>query len=177
MLLDILIENRDEVLAAWQQAIIETYPEESGKYLGRKGNQFANPVGHTIRQEASTLYDQLVGGMDEDCIVESLGNIVRVRAVQQFSPSQAVAFVPLLKPIIRDQVRGKGMDQSLYRELVKFEERIDYLLMAAFDLYTESRERISEIRVNETRRAHSKLVERLNARVEQARRDKDEESE
>ncbi len=176
MLLDILIENRDEVLAAWQQAIIETYPEESSKYLGRQGNQFANPVGHTVRREAAILYDQLVGDMDQDCILESLGNIVRVRAVQQFSPSQAVSFVPLLKPIIRHQVRGQGMDQALYRELVKFEERIDYLMMTAFDLYTTCRERISEIRVNETRRAHSKLVERLNARVDQARRDKGEES-
>lgn len=173
MLLDILIENRDEALAAWQQAIIETYPEESGKYLGRKGSQFNNPVGHTIQKEAAALYDELVGEMDEAVIVESLGNIVRVRAVQQFSPSRAVAFVTLLKPIIRDQVRGQGMDQALYRELVKFEERIDYLMMAAFDLYTECRERISEIRVNETRRAHSKLVERLNARVEQARENDD----
>ncbi len=171
MLRDLLIGNREVVVKQWQRAIMESYPADTPDFLEKKKNRFANPVGHTIVSETGPLYDELLGEMDADVIGISLSKIIRIRAVQDFTPSQAVGFVSSLRGLIRAQVADQTMDKSLFEELSTFEDRLNELQNAAFNIYSECRDRMADCRVNETKRRHAKLVEKLSGSLSESSED------
>jgi hypothetical protein len=71
--------------------------------------------------------------------------------VQDFTASQATAFVLKLKEILRDCLADELQDALRLKELLAFESRIDQLSLMAFDVYMECREKVYEIAANETR--------------------------
>ena len=75
----------------------------------------------------------------------------RIRAVQDFTASQATAVILKLKKILRDCLADELRDASRLKELLAFESRIDQLSLLAFDLYMNCREKIYEIAAHETR--------------------------
>lgn len=161
MLEELLKEHKAAVLKGWRDMIMEGYPEDTAAFLKKQRDPFANPVGHTICRETETLLDLLVHGVDSQRLDESLDNIMKIRAVQDFSPSRAVAFVYLLKRVIRDRFETEIRDKGGYAELLAFEQHIDSLALAAFDCYVRCRELVSTVRVNAQMRSHAKLLERL----------------
>ena len=162
MLQDFLKANKDVVVKHWQRAIMESYPADTPDFLEKKSNRFANPVGHTIVAETGPLYDELIGEMNAEVIGRGLSNIIRIRAVQDFAPAHAVGFVGMLRGLIRQQVAEKTMDKNLFEELSVFEDRLDELQNLAFNIYSECRDRMADCRVNETKRRHAKLVEKMS---------------
>lgn len=150
-------ENRTTIIKKWQQAIIQTYPKETQKFLKREKSQFANPVGLIITKDVEILFDELVKGEDTEKIFTSLDNIIRIRAVQDFKPSHAVGFVLQLKSILRETL-GEGASDEFHL----LEDRIDAAALLAFDVYSQCRQQIYDIRVNEIRREYGRLMERAN---------------
>ena len=153
----ILAEKRSKIIKKWRNAIIKSYPEDSQGFLKREKSQFANPVGLTISTEIETLYDEIIKGENTEKISSCLDSIIRIRAVQDFKPSQAVAFVLQLKQIIRDEL-GSGLAD----EMRILDNRIDEIALLAFDVYSACRQKISEIRVKEVKTQVGKLLERAN---------------
>ena len=96
--------------------------------------------------------------------LEALEGLVRIRAVQDFSPAEAVAFVFLLKRAAREVLEDVSEQaQSVpARVLSDLEARIDSLALLAFETYTRCREEIFEIRVREAQRRTAALLERFN---------------
>jgi hypothetical protein len=137
------------VLEKWCRLVLDTYPADASSFFQREGDRFVNPVGYVISQEIKTIYDELLHGMNLDKLASSLDEIIRIRAVQGFSPSQAAGFIFLLKQAAREELSGVIAGKPLSRELLDFESRIDRLALLAFDIYMKCREEISEIRVNE----------------------------
>jgi hypothetical protein len=90
-------------------------------------------------------------------MVPALDRIIRIRAVQELTPSQALAFILDLK-----QVVGEVAGEAAADELRAFEQRVDQLVLTAFDVYSECREQISSIRINEIRKRSLDRIERLN---------------
>ena len=154
---NLLAEKKSKIIKKWRNAIIESYPEDSQGFLKREKSQFANPVGLTISTEIETLYDEIISGDNMEKISSCLGSIIRIRAVQDFKPSQAVAFVLQLKQIIKEEL---GNDHS--DEMLILDNRIDEIALLAFDIYSACRQKISEIRVNEVKSQVGKLLERAN---------------
>ncbi|MCP4667441.1 MAG: hypothetical protein GY849_13850, partial [Deltaproteobacteria bacterium] len=111
-------------------------------------------------------YDAVTGEGDGERISSCLDNIIRVRAVQDFRPSQAVAFVLQLKRLIREEVREKTSENGHARELEALENRIDETALQAFDIYSQCRQKIYEIRVHEVRNQVGGLLERANLTCE-----------
>lgn len=153
----LLAEKKSKIIKKWRDAVIKSYPEESQGFLKREKSQFANPVGLTISTEIETLYDEIISGDNTEKISSCLDSIIRIRAVQDFKPSQAVAFVLQLKQIIKEEV---GNDHS--DEMRILDNRIDEITLLAFDVYSACRQKISEIRVNEVKNQVGKLLERAN---------------
>lgn len=160
MLESLLLKNRAAILKRWFDLIIETYPADTAEFLKREKDRFLNPVGCSIAQEIGTIYEELIRATDSEKLAQSLDNIVKIRAVQDFSPSQAIAFVFLLKRAIREELEMQ--ENGAVRQLLDFESRIDELALLAFDTYTRRRERIYEIRANEIRGRTAILLERMN---------------
>jgi hypothetical protein len=129
------------ILERWIAETIRTYPSATVPFLSSQNDPFRNPVGHTLRQSLAILFEQLQGDMDADRIASALDAVVRIRAVQDLIASQAVAFVFLLKPILREL--ASEHDQMLLAN------RVDQLALMAFDKYMQCREQLVEIRLSE----------------------------
>lgn len=161
----LLSQNRAAILERWFQLILETYPAGTSRFLKKEKDRFVNPVGYTTSREIGVLYEELLRGMDSDKLSVSLDNIIRIRAVQDFSPSQAIAFIFVLKKAIREELASEIRENQLFEELLRFESRIDELALLALDIYMKCRENIYEIRVNEVKAERErafKLLEGTN---------------
>ena len=153
----------------WFQLVLGTYPADTSRFLKQEKDRFINPVGYAISQEIEALYDELLQGMNSDKLAACLDNIIRIRAVQDFSPSQTIAFIFLLKKAIREELASEITENQVFEELLKFESRIDKLVLLAFDIYMKCREKVFEIRVNEAKAERErvlKLLERINLTME-----------
>ena len=146
---DFLSENRNSILERWYRLILETYPDHTSRFLKREKDRFVNPVGHTISREIEALYDEFLWGMDVGKLSTSLENVIRIRSVQDFSPSEAIAFVLLLKKAVRETLESETSGSQVSKEWSGFESRIDRLVLLAFDIYMECREKIHEIKLKE----------------------------
>ncbi len=160
ILTKLLTEQRDTIVNAWRDQILESYSDDYAKFLKKRKNRFANPVGFSLSESLSSLYEHLLGEFNDETIVEPLENIVKVRAIQELSVIQAVEFVFMIKGVIRDKL-SCDID-GLYDELFELEMKIDRMALVAFDIYMKSREKLYEIRANEWKRRSYKLLERLN---------------
>ena len=160
MIESLLSQKKTAVLKRWFTLILESYPPDSRGFLKRENDRFTNPVGYTIFHEIETIYNELLEGTNCDKLAESLENIIKIRAVQDFSPSEAVAFVFDLKKAIRESLEKEINGNQLFEELLKFEIRIDETALIAFEIYMKCREKIHEIRMNEVKGRSLKKVER-----------------
>ena len=147
----LLSQKKAAVLGRWRELILDTYPADSSAFFKKEKDRFVNPVGFTIATEIESLYDGLLQGISCDEMSASLDSIIRIRAVQDFSPSEAIGFPFLLKKAIRDELWSAIKDNQLFEELLDFESRLNELAMLAIDIYVECREKIYEIRVNEAK--------------------------
>jgi hypothetical protein len=156
----LLAASRSDILQRWFQLVVDGYPSGVGRFLASETDLFANPVGQTLRRQCEALLCGLLAGSAPGDLTAALDDIVRIRAVQDFSPSQAVGFVFLLKRAVREQA-GDAPGPELARELTELDGRIDGLACQAFDIYMSCREKIYELKANEIRNRTYKLLERL----------------
>jgi hypothetical protein len=139
-----LATKREAVIREWFERTIDAYPDQPAGFLLDEKDPFRNPVGHTLREGLAVLFDGLLSRRDESRTSAALDSIVRLRAVQNYTPSQAVSFLFLLKKIVRDL--------PVEADLAALDNRIDETALLAFDLYVKCREKICEIKAEEGRR-------------------------
>jgi hypothetical protein len=123
---------------------LASYPSQTARFLRDEKDRFRNPLGHTLKEGLATLLDQVTGEMDNAKIRPALESIVRLRAVQDFTPGQATGFVFALREILYENLEGGGPPS--------WQKRIDEIALLAFDLYMRCREEIYEIKARERRR-------------------------
>jgi len=158
---EILRRRRVSIIGNWLQQTVQTYPEQISRFLQQEKDPFRNPVGHALKEGMPVLFEQLVGDMDQAKMTAPLHDIVRVRAVQDFTASEAVAFVFLLKPVLRREISESG-GAPAPQDMAKVEDRIDRMALLAFDLFMQCREKIYEIKADEAKR-RVYLLERAHA--------------
>lgn len=161
-----LAERRDDLVEKWITRIYGTYPPETQKVWRANKDRFGNPVGCAITETAGALYDHLLAWDDAEAIKASMERLVRVRAVQDFSPSQAVGFVFVFKKLLREEFLETLDAEGRLPELLAMEARVDNLALMAFDLYNSAREQVFRMRVDEVKRAQSNLLKRAGMIVD-----------
>lgn len=162
----LLAKHKSALISRWVDAIVETYPSETAKFLKSKKDQFSNPVGHTIVAETKNLFDQVLEGVDREKVTPFLDRIIRIRAIQEFTPSQAISFVFSLKYIIREVVGPEIDTEDMDQELVDLEATLDFMALVAFDIYMSCREQVYDIRAKEVQQNAFLLLKRANLLVE-----------
>lgn len=135
------MDHVDQIAEQWFLRVIEAYPEQTAQFMRTQPDPFRNPVGATFRHALPVLVRQVLGEADGPAVHAALDSVIRIRAVQDIGAREAVGFVFLLKNVVGE--RGAG------REV---ERRIDDLALAAFDIYTQCREQVAQIRANESAR-------------------------
>jgi hypothetical protein len=143
---EVLTQKRNAIVKKWLARTLLTYPENTAGFLLHDKDPFRNPVGHTLAEGLRTLFEALLDGVDTARVMPVLEGIVRIRAVQDFSAGEAVAFIFLLKKVIRDELEHE------MEGLSTLDEEIDHMALLAFDLFMKSREKIYEIKADEARR-------------------------
>ena len=166
MLERILAEKKSSILRRWFELILETYPADTQRFLKTQKDQFANPVGGTISRGIEALYEEILRRGELERVAPFLDAIIRVRAVQDFSPSQAVRFVFLLKRVVREAMAEERQEPRVAEELAGFESRIDDMALLSFDLFMGCREKLYELRANEVRNRTVRLLKKADLIVE-----------
>ena len=161
VLRDVLQPHRSEALDRWRGFLLDSYPEEAARFFRKEKDRFKNPVGQSIHRATETLFDGALLERDAEGVPEALESLVRIRAVQDFSPSEAVAFVFLLKRAVREVLKEASADGAPARALSDLESRVDALALAAFETYTRCREELFEIRLRASQRSMAVLLERF----------------
>jgi hypothetical protein len=162
----LLSEKGPAILDRWLKLILESYPADTQRFLKKQKDPFANPVRHTISKELENIYRELLKGVDRERVSPFLDRIIRIRAVQDFSPSQAIAFVFLLKQVIRGLLDKEIREHSLSDDLLALESQIDDLALVAFDVYMGCREKIYALSANEARNQVYRLLQKKGLMAE-----------
>lgn len=156
--------NKDAIVQKWFEGALATYSETASAAFDRQKDRFANPVGHSLRVGTQVIFGELLEGMDAEKIREPLREIIKIRAVQEISGSQAVGFVFDLKRAIRAVLPDAVKHPSNSAEWERIDGRVDQLALLAFEVFVESRERLGELRINEVKRRVSWIVDKINSR-------------
>ncbi len=145
----ILQQKKKAIVKDWIDLVIDTYPGDSSKFMKSKGDRFANPVGSTISQGLDALFDGLLNGDSREKMMDMLDPVVRIRAVQDFAPSQAVFFIIYLKKLIREKLKKETKKDKIADELAELEFKIDELSLLGFDVYMGCKETLFSIKANQ----------------------------
>lgn len=157
-----LLDNHASIANQWVQAIVGTYAEEGAKFFGGSTNQFANPAGHTFRNNIEKMYLLLVKEWNADVCSKELDGILRIRAVQGFTPSVALSFLPALKEIVYRELVKSGQLEAADTSLHDWNTLVDRLTMLGFDLYLNCREVLWQQKANQLYSRTHKLLEKAN---------------
>jgi hypothetical protein len=165
---DLLRERQDTIVERWAESLFSSYPSDAAVLFQKQQDPFANPIGKSVREGTRGLFQAILDGMDPAELRSHLDGIIRVRAVQQFSPSEALSFVFSLRSILRKVVPELDTDPKLRKEAIELDETIDRVALAAFDVYTDTREQLAQLRINETKRQMGWVLEKMNQSEETA---------
>lgn len=156
-----LLKHKEEISRKWFDLLTSSYSPESVRLLKKESDQFANPVGYTFLTAIDEILDEFLGENRAEALSPLLDKVIRVRAVQSFSPSAALKFVFGLKTIAEEALEEElaegevGMD-----DLRGFERKVEGLGFLAFDVYVRCRENLFEIKVAEIKNNTRRLLER-----------------
>ncbi len=162
----LLLKKKSVILKKWLDEIFDTYPADTSKFLKGEKDMFANPVGHTIAANAEYILEGLIKGEDVAALSAYMEWIIRIRAVQDFTPSQTVSFMNSLKMVIISQLKTELSKHNVCDEWEELEVRIDSLTLLAFEIYTKMKDKMHEIRMKELEKSERFLIRLMESRRE-----------
>ncbi len=158
---EFLFPRRAAILQKWFDRIVAVYPRESQNFLKARTDPFANPIGGTIREGIGRMYDEIFPGGNLANVGPILEQIVKIHVIQDFSPGEALAFLPIFRKVLESEIEGERRS-GLAEELRGVDARIDLLTGCGLQMYDECRKKISSIKAAEQDRSRS-VMERMTA--------------
>ena len=152
-----LSNRKKEILSLWIERTLDSYAAPG--FFKSSTDPFANPVGVNIASGLTALFDLLLGRADQQDYLKPLDQVVRIRAVQEFTPSQAVAPFLELKWVVKQIFSGNQETRPLLAALDAFDCDIDRMALAAFDVYADCREQLYRNRIQELKSGRAILTD------------------
>ncbi len=167
----LLEQNKEQLLDQWFDLVVKTYPGLSGVFL-KKQHKWGNPVGTNIREALGLLMDELVLPEASENLAPLLDTVVRIRTVQDYMPSEAVAILLFIKHVVRDQFKEQiASGQIPVAELHGFENKVDTMMLIAFDIYTKCRNTVMQNKLEDYKRNFSAVLRKKGIIVDTPRFD------
>lgn len=176
MNLEHVLQNRkQELVQKWFQAVVKTYSADASHFFIRHQDPFTNPVGRAFRKGLGELFDLITDADENDpsAISACLDPMIRIRAVQNFIPSEALGFLFHLKPVLRKHLGQTLMDPVAADAFVRIEAKIDAIGLIAFNIYMECREKIYQLKSDAIREGTFKALQRAGLVQEPTRNSPD----
>ncbi len=173
MLNKLLSERKPAILKKWLNAVLDTYSAESNVFFKNLTDPSSNPAGTTISQGLGGCYELLLQDTNPHNALFFLEDVIKLRAVQEFSPSEALSFIFRLKDIVAEELKDELGDQRLFDELAAFGSRLDDLALTAFDFFIKCREKIFELKATEVQRWTFRQMQTANRVYESRKHEND----
>jgi hypothetical protein len=122
---------------------------------------FGNPCGQNLSSDIDAFLCGLERGESLKELAAHLLGTIKIRSVQAMPPSQALGFVQELKNVLRAQYKEVVHSEVPVETFVEWLTVLDAAALAAFDLYTEQRELVATVRINDVKRRVSGLISRI----------------
>lgn len=142
-----LLEKKVEIAEQWLDQSLRVFVT-SGFFKTRK-DRIGNPIGFIFTEGLKEILAVLSEDADLAAVHNPLEKILKVNAVQDFKPSQAVSFVFKIKGIVRELIEKSDSGAAAIIELPGFDGKVDQVALMAFDIYMQCRERLHQIRIRE----------------------------
>jgi hypothetical protein len=160
-------EKKQRLAKNWFSVILDTYPAESKAFFQKNKDAFANPVGNTIKRNIDCLTEAVLHpAVKNDYVKDALEPIIRIRAVQEFSISQALAFIFEFKTILRKEIPSLLKTEEGRRYVETVDANIDAVMLAALDIYMACKHTVYTLRINEAKKNVRQLLIKKNMMCE-----------
>ncbi|MDW7771344.1 MAG: RsbRD N-terminal domain-containing protein [Desulfobulbaceae bacterium] len=144
---DTLHDKKDKILSIWIDRTLESYI--SPGFFKKSKDHFANPIGANIRDGLAKVLDLLLQDAAIEEFTKPIDQVIRIRAVQDFTPSKAVVPFLELKWIIRQVLTEQKKNILPDLDMDSLDCDIDRIALMAFDIYTQCREQLYQVRIKE----------------------------
>ena len=143
-------ENRKEILDRWIEKEFTVFSEKMGR---------ATPIGEALLEGLSMMLDEIEENSKR--FMTAVNQVARLLAVQPVPPSRALMLFFDLKTILHD-VAPKAGNKSALRDAdwESCQKRIEQITLVAFDCYMANREKIYQLKVEESKRQAFMLLRR-----------------
>lgn len=134
-------ENRKEILQRLNDAALSLFSDKTAS---------SSLIAEALSDGLGMILDGLEH--DDETLENGLNSVTRILAVQPFAPSSALSVFFSMKHIITETARNVP-EHSLMddQEKARFFTRIDDITLMAFDRYMMHREKLYQLKVEETR--------------------------
>ena len=159
----LLLSRKGTILDEWRRTVLATYPAETVSFLTAEKDPFCNPLGHVLTPTFEVLWEIALRGVERGRAEHGLSDIVRIRAVQDFLPSQALSFVDAMRKAIRQEILPIVVEKTGFSQLLCIESRLDEAMLVAVDLYVARKKQIDDIRIKEVKAEKERLLRLIRA--------------
>ncbi len=135
--LRLIRENKAHILDRWHAIVLAIFPEKM---------HTSTPLAQALSEVLEDLLDAIDGPPEKHH--EALNKVIRILAVQDFPPSRTMSLFFELKSILRDIAPGK-LKQKHWDDI---QTHMEHLTLEAFDSYMAHREKIYQLKVEESTR-------------------------
>jgi hypothetical protein len=134
-----LHQNKDAIVNAWHQWILNGYSQKTALFLRQEQNQFANPISYAFREAIESMYSALIEQKEIDR--SKLDYAVKIKATQCSDPLEGTAFIFIMKQLIRETL-GTSLPEAEFQDL---ESRVDQIGKTAEEMFIANRAKIAQL--------------------------------
>lgn len=150
-----------KILGRWKDLFFESLGEKSKNFFTKEVDQFQNPLGYRIEETFEGILKVICEDFNWEEADYYLTRLIQVRAIQEEKPSKALNLFFHLKQAIRESIGEEVIKKFGFNEFVKLEDRVNVLMLRAFDHFMHYRERLYKIRYEEWKRNNFLFLKRV----------------
>jgi len=161
-LISFFTEHSSAIRKSWFKALVSEYPEESARHIGSSTDEFANPIGHVIGEVADSMVKGLAEGAPASELAERMFPLIKIKAVQSFTPAEAMNCLLALKRMVLSRLKTSGHEDA-EAIAASVDLLFDEMLCLCFNLYCQCRDKLHEVKEDELKRNLFMLLKRSGA--------------
>ena len=144
----LLAQNQEVILEKWLNLRLAIFSKQKQSLIMTQMDQFQNPIRHQLHEGLKVILENF--DKKGEKFKEALEQICRILAIQDFPPSKATALFYELKGIVRKLAKKTGVGFNA-KDWVEFNSTIESMTLETFDCYSAQREKIYQLKVDESK--------------------------
>jgi hypothetical protein len=149
-LTDFLTEKKTTILERWLDRILEDYPPDTRSFFRETRSLYSNPVGFTLRKGMEGIIDWILQPLSAEEARAILEPVMKVRAVENLSPSQRMKFILPLGEVLGEIMREEDRKDLWGQEWMELNSGISRLALLSMKIFSECREKVNQLRIKES---------------------------